>query len=199
MIRRPQTIGFLRGRLPHWEVQDGRYFVTVHLAGAIPAQGMQRIDQISTELANRKDNESADGTLPLMRTVFREMEKWLDAAPHNKLLSDSKLAELVVEAIQHRVRMQRWVVYEFVVMPSHIHLFMSVLQGTLKESMEDFKRWTGHQAGKLLELPNGRFWQDEWFDHWSRSDEQDERIIRYIQQNPVIAGLVKSATDWKYR
>ena len=108
-------------------------------------------------------------------------------------------SEIVVEAIHHRVQFQRWNVYEFVIMPSHIHLFLSVLQGTLKDSMEDFKRWTGHQAAKLAELPNGCFWQDEWFDHWSRSDEQDERIIKYIQQNPVTAGLVQSASDWQYR
>ena len=43
----------------------------------------------------------------------------------------------------------------------------------------------------MIDLPNGRFWQDEWFDHWPRSDEQDERIMRYIQNNPITAGLVK--------
>jgi hypothetical protein len=36
MIRKPETIDFWVGRLPHWEVVDGRYFVTIHLAGAIP-------------------------------------------------------------------------------------------------------------------------------------------------------------------
>ena len=199
MIRKPQTIGFWRGRLPHWEVEDGRYFVTVHLAGAIPSQGMQRIQQLSTELQKREDNQSAEASMPLMRTIFREMELWLDRTEHNTLLNNFKIAEIVVEAIHHRVQFQRWNVYEFVIMPSHIHLFLSVLQGTLKDSMEDFKRWTGHQAAKLAELPNGRFWQDEWFDHWSRSDEQDERIIKYIQQNPVTAGLVQSASDWQYR
>ena len=199
MIRRPQTIGFWRGRLPHWEVEDGRYFVTVHLAGAIPSQGMQRIQQLSTELQKREDNQSAEASMPLMRTIFREMELWLDRTEHNTLLNNFKIAEIVVEAIQHRVQLHRWIVYEFVIMPSHIHLFLSVLQGTLKDSMEDFKRWTGHQAAKLAELPNGRFWQDEWFDHWSRSDEQDERIMKYIQQNPVTAGLAKSASDWPYR
>lgn len=75
---------------------------------------------------------------------------------------------------------------------------MSVLKTTLKESLEDFERWTGHQAAKLVELPGGRFWQDEWFDHWSRSDEQDDQIDAYVFDNPRKAGLVQRSEDWKY-
>jgi len=63
-------------------------------------------------------------------------------------------------------------------------------------TIEDFKRWTGHQAAKLLGASGERFWQREWFDHWSRSDEEDERIAQYIRENPVKACLVAQYTDW---
>ncbi len=198
MTRRPLTLGFWRGRLPHWEVEDGRYFVTIHLAGAIPKQGIERIQQLSAELQQGESPNSVESQLPLMRTIFRQMEEWLDRAEHNTLLNAPAVAEMVIEAIQHRSQIQHWELFGFVIMPNHVHLFLSVLQGTLKESIDDFKRWTGHKAAKLISLPNDRFWQDEWFDHWSRSDEQDERIVRYIQQNPVKAGLVPAAADWKY-
>ena len=198
MIRRPVTIGFWHGRLPHWEVEDGRYFVTIHLHGAIPQQGEDRIAQQAEELKNRSVSAATDTGLPLMRTIFREMEEWLDQSQFNALLSTPEVASMVVEAIRHRMRIGRWHVYEFVVMPSHVHLFLSVLNGTLKESLEDFKRWTGHQAAKLIALPGDRFWQDEWFDHWSRSDEQDERIAKYIRQNPEKAGLISDHRQWKY-
>ena len=198
MVRKPQTIGFWRGRLPHWEVEDGRYFVTIHLAGAIPSGGEERIRLLSEELARKSTANADDSGLLVSRTIFREMERWLDSCEENSLLADSAIAEMVVEAIEHRVRTGRWIVYRFVIMPNHIHLFMSVLKTTLKESLEDFKRWTGHQAAKLAELPGGRFWQDEWFDHWSRSDEQDDQIDAYIFNNPRKAGLVKRPEDWKY-
>ena len=83
-------------------------------------------------------------------------------------------------------------------MPSHIHLFFEVLKGSLKETMEDFKRWTGHRTLEILRRGCERFWQDEWFDHWSRSDKEDERIIGYIRRNPEHAGLVKSFHDWPW-
>ena len=121
--------------------------------------------------------------LPLMRTIFREMGKWLDRVDHNTLLSEPSISEMMMEAIQHRVQTNHWQVFEFVIMPNLIHLFLSVFQGTLKESIADFKRWTGHQASRLVDLPNDHIWQDEWFDHWSCSDEQDERIKVHPKQS----------------
>ena len=198
MTRKPQTTGFWRGRLPHWEVEDGRYFVTIHLAGAIPDEAAEQIRLLSENFSKRPTAVEAASDFALSRTIFREMENWLDRAEDKLLLARPDLAEMIMEAIQHRVQTHRWMLHQFVIMPNHIHLFLSVITGTLKDSLEDFKRWTGHQAGKLADLPDGRFWQDEWFDHWSRSDEQDENIIRYIIDNPCKAGLVARAEDWPY-
>jgi hypothetical protein len=97
--------------------------------------------------------------------------------------------------------------FQFVVMPSHLHLFCPTAdasppgpngEGRLKGTLEQFKRWTGHRAGEVIDLGDGRFWQDEWFDHWSRSDEEDERIVAYIRHNPVKADLVKNHLEWPY-
>jgi putative transposase len=198
MIRKPQTTGFWQGRLPHWEVEDGRYFVTIHLAGAIPKSAAEQIRIMSKELTRKSSVAAADSDLMLTRTIFREMEKWLDSSQDNLLLSETEIANMVLEAIQHRAETQQWIVHQFVIMPNHAHLFLSVVNGTLKETIDGFKRWTGHQAAKIALLSGDRFWQDEWFDHWSRSDEQDDRIIRYIRGNPVKAGLVKDTANWKY-
>src|SRR5262249_26558332 len=103
---------------------------------------------------------------------------------------------MVAEAIAHRHECT-WNVLEWVVMPNHLHLFFEVLNAGLKYTVEDFKRWTGHRA-KELGIDGARFWQDEWFDHWSRSDEQDERIREYIRQNPVKAGLVRDYREWPH-
>ena len=167
------------------EVEDGRYFVTIHLAGAIPASGEERIRLLSEELSRKSSVSNAESGLLLSRTIFREMETWLDCSKENLLLADPAVAEMVVEAIQHRVKTVRWIVYRFVIMPNHIHLFMSVLKTTLKESLEDFKRWTGHQAAKLVDLPNDRFWQDECLAVTSR-------MIRLMRTSLTIPGR----PDW---
>jgi type I restriction enzyme R subunit/putative DNA methylase len=180
--------------LPHWEVEDGRYFVTIHLAGAIPKQGQDRIRALATEL-DSTSNSGVQAELRIQRRIYAEMESWLDRTEYASHLTHQQVAEMVIEAIIHR-HGRAWNMIDYVVMPSHLHLFFELISPGLKTCLEQFKRWTGHEAQRILGGDHDRFWQDEWFDHWSRSDEEDERIIDYIHQNPVKAKLVERAEEW---
>jgi putative transposase len=196
MIRHPETIEFWVGRLPRWEVVDGRYFVTIHLSGAIPQAGQERILAASAELRAAQSNR--DQRLKLQRKIFAEMENWLDSAEHRTDLADQRVAEMVMEAIEHRVQLGVWTMFEYVIMPSHVHLFFELGKDRLKLVLEGFKDWTGSRAARILRFEEARFWQKEWFDHWSRSDDEDERIAEYIRQNPVKARLVSDFVQWPY-
>src|SRR5262249_16192124 len=170
---------------------------TIHLAGAIPASGRQRLRSMAEQLRKTAHRNSPEW-LRRQRIVFREMEKWLDRAQRVTHLQDASVAEMVVEAIETRHQRKDWCVFEYVVMPTHIHLFCEMGRKGLKGTLEDFKRWTGHRAAQILHLDGKRFWQREWFDHWSRSDAEDEKIIRYIRDNPVKAGLAATSAAWPY-
>ena len=130
--------------------------------------------------------------------IFSEMERWLDRAERIVHLQNPKVADMVIEAIEHRQKCGDWNVFEYVIMPTHLHLFCELGGKGLKGTFEDFKRWTGHRAAQLLGLQDEAFWQREWFDHWSRSDEEDDRIVLYIQRNPEKAGLVGATSRWPY-
>ena len=41
---------------------------------------------------------------------------------------------------------------------------------------------------------HGVFWQREYYDHLIRSEEEFERVIRYVTENPAKAQL----KDWKW-
>lgn len=197
MVRKPQTIDFWVGRLPHWEVENGRYFVTIHLAGAIPSAGQQRIRSVVSEFEKHPNVNSSD-RIHHSRRIFREMENWLDRAPQRMDFNNPRVADVVKSAIEHRSDTGIWAMYEWVIMPNHIHLFFELLSGRLKPVLQNFKQRTGREAMKLTTSDHPRFWQREWFDHWSRSDEEDERIMRYIRENPVKAGLCEHPVDWPY-
>src|SRR5437899_811675 len=197
MTRKPKTTAFWVGRLPHWEMEDGRYFITIHLAGAIPAQGRQRLMELAEQVRAIEQKGGVEW-LSLQRAIFREMEAWLDRAEWNSKLRHPEIAAMVVEAIEHRQQRGDWHLFEYVVMPTHLHLFGEIGGMGLKETLEDFKRWTGHRAAKILAEDGDRFWQREWFDHWSRSDEEDEKIAQYIRDNPEKAGLVQRHIEWPY-
>jgi len=63
--------------------------------------------------------------------------------------------------------------------------------------MQSLKRYTAAKANKIL-VRRGPFWQHENYDHIVRNEHELERIIVYVLNNPVKAGLVKNRDDWKW-
>jgi REP element-mobilizing transposase RayT len=58
---------------------------------------------------------------------------------------------------------------------------------------------TAKRAKHLLDLDQTKaFWQDESYDHWIRSEREMQKIIRYVEWNPVKAGLAKSVDEWPW-
>jgi REP element-mobilizing transposase RayT len=168
------------------------------------------------EQLKKSNNRDDPNWLRTQRLIFAEMELWLDRAEWNPHFRDRDVAEMVADAIHHRHERRDWHMHEYVIMPTHIHLFCEIGPRGMKAVLEDFKRWTAHRAADLLQVGPAcragpdhaqrsrsasgtyRFWQREWFDHWSRSDAEDDRTITYIRNNPLKAGLATNYHDWPY-
>jgi hypothetical protein len=63
--------------------------------------------------------------------------------------------------------------------------------------LRSLKGFTGKQATKLLSLTEP-FWQDESYDRSVRSRDEFQKILGYIEENPVRAGLVSRAEDFPW-
>ena len=63
--------------------------------------------------------------------------------------------------------------------------------------MHTLKRYTAGECNRKLGR-SGAFWQDESYDHCVRDDDELERIIRYVESNPVNAGLVDHPAAWRF-
>jgi len=59
------------------------------------------------------------------------------------------------------------------------------------------KRYTAAECNRILQR-TGAFWQDESYDHCVADEDELGRIIQYIEQNPVKAGLVLAAVLWPF-
>jgi REP element-mobilizing transposase RayT len=86
----------------------------------------------------------------------------------------------------------------YVIMPDHVHLFV--------RGAHDFRlgHWVGllkQVLGKAAKLSPAKthLWQEGFFDHVIRSNESYAQKWNYVRENPVRAGLVKSAADWPYQ
>lgn len=59
------------------------------------------------------------------------------------------------------------------------------------------KRRSARESNKLLGRA-GEFWEHESYDHWIRDQEEWQRTVAYVRNNPVSAGLVKRWEDWPW-
>ena len=84
-----------------------------------------------------------------------------------------------------------WNTELFLLMPDHVHALISVpARCQLADIVGRWKQWTTRH----LKIS----WQKNFFDHRLRSYASANSKFKYIEQNPVRAGLVKEAKDWPY-
>ncbi len=81
-------------------------------------------------------------------------------------------------------------------MPNHVHLLVTS-KTPLPTWLRSLKGFTGHRALEMLGI-RGPFWQGESYDHLVRNDEEFSRIRRYIEWNPVKAGLVSLPEEFRW-
>jgi REP element-mobilizing transposase RayT len=82
-------------------------------------------------------------------------------------------------------------------MPNHVHLLITPLTSVPK-LLGSLKAATARRANLLLARSGKPFWQDESYDRVVRTQEEFRRIARYIENNPVRAGLVRTAEQYEW-
>jgi len=65
----------------------------------------------------------------------------------------------------------------------------------LADTLRLIKGSTARQCNQYLKR-SGQFWHHESYDHYIRNEEELYRIVKYMQNNPIKAGLVEKIEDW---
>jgi putative transposase len=73
-------------------------------------------------------------------------------------------------------------------MPHHVHLLVTPLIPVSK-LLQSLKRFTATEANRLSGRSGQLFWQAESYDRLVRNSQEFQRILHYIELNPVKAGL----------
>jgi putative transposase len=87
--------------------------------------------------------------------------------------------------------------HAFVIMPNHVHLLCTPVV-SLAEVLRRNKGPTARLANGLLGRHGVKFWQEEYFDRIVRIGDEFGRIRRYIEWNPVKAGLVALPEEFRW-
>src|SRR5208283_4187345 len=89
-------------------------------------------------------------------------------------------------------------VHDFVVMPNHVHLLISVPgEATIERAMQSIKGSFSFRARKELGFL-GEIWQRGFSEVGIRDAASLQAHRSYIEQNPVRAGLSNSPEEYPY-
>ena len=170
-----------RRRLPHVFATAQPVFLTWRLHGSLPPH-----------------RPFAGGTLSSGQ-AFAAMDRLLDEARTGPFyFRQPALADMVVEAIRYNAQILRhYVLHAFVVMPNHVHMLVTAAV-PLPRLTKSLKGITAKRANITLALTGKTFWQEESYDHVVRQEREFQSIRNYIEENPVRAGLVCQAGEYRW-
>ena len=142
---------------------------------------------------------------------FRKFETALDNAQSGPLwLKDERIVKEVAESLRYRDgKVYRLDAY--CIMANHVHAVFAPLAiqpsgeaqtnrlwyNTLASIMQSLKGYTARKANRLLGR-NDAFWHHESYDHSVRNTSEWQRIVTYVLNNPVKAGLIKDWEKWQW-
>ena len=117
-------------------------------------------------------------------------------ASGKSLFQSTRMTDLLVDVLRSHMRDGRFVIHEFVAMPNHLHVLLTIPgTTTLEKAVQLIKGTFSHRVKKELGF-NGEIWQRGFSDVRVINDASFEEHQRYIENNPVKAGLAVSPLDY---
>lgn len=173
----PSSSGWTyRGYLPHFDNGEVVQFITFRLYDSVPESV---IDQWKAEL-NWKESLAADSKETI--ELYKRIELYADAAYGQCFLKDNRISQLVENALLY-FDQQRYELYEWKIMPNHVHLLCKIYPGwKLEKIIHSWKLYTSHQANKILSR-TGQFWMEDYYDRYIRDKAHFINTMKYIQNN----------------
>jgi putative transposase len=108
-------------------------------------------------------------------------------------------AELFIDVLRTNTVAGKFKLHEFVVMPDHFHVLLTVDGNTsIERAMQLIKGGYSYRRKKELGLA-GEIWQQPGFSEVRVLDRKSYLAHKkYIDENPVKAGLAKTAEEYPY-
>ena len=197
-----------RRNLPHLQPPGATLFVTFRLADSLPWHVIENLLQKSREAEKRlqemTDPQERDREAYLEQR--RQFGHWDMALTQSKSgpfwLRQPEVAQIVADSL-HYLDQRVYKLDTYCIMPNHVHVVFTPLKKddgsyhALPSIMHSLKRHTAREANKILKR-NGRFWENESYDHVVRDESELGRIVQYVIYNPVKAGLAETWDVWSW-
>lgn len=191
--------------LPHIQPPGGIIFVTFRLSNSLPKKVIEQLKFdyiIILKLSENNKKQNREKEIKIKKLIDRYDQHLHKTQTGPFYLRKKEIAELVSDSIKYNDGKQ-YDLISFCVMPNHVHMLFQPLEISqekyvpISKITHSIKSYTANCANNFLNR-KGQFWDHESFDRYSRNDEDTIRIIKYILDNPVEAGLVSKREEWQW-
>ncbi len=207
---------YSRGYLPHRDDPGLYQFITYRMADSLPASKLKVFEAQARLLPPEK------------RDIYlrKQIEEWLDAGHGSCVLVQPEIAHCIIDTWK-RFANERYDLIAWVVMPNHVHVLIRTYEGaSLAKIVQSWKSFTGKRIKAIMDEESDRegtrragarrsqvwrsqvwrsqawrsqsVWMREYWDRYIRDWRHYHKVIDYIHNNPVKAGLVKKPEDWSW-
>jgi putative transposase len=145
-------------------------------------------------MAHPARNASAASILNPVRTFFVTTK----AAMGKRILQSGRNAGLLIDVLRALVMEDKFELHDFVVMPDHVHLLLTVRDDmTIEKAMQLIKGRFSHRLSKDFGYL-GEVWQRGFAEEQVMNRDSFEAHCRYIALNPVKAGLATAVDEYSF-
>jgi putative transposase len=196
---------------PHIQPAGATLFVTFRLFGSLPKNVLHEMKEdleYLKNLASKKNKPEIKKSINkdvylYQKKLFSKFEDYLHNSNTGPLyLKQDRIAKVVSDSI-HFYDKSKYDLLAYCIMSNHVHVVITPLPSgygshSLESIMHSIKSYSANVCNSILNRKGKKFWVHESYDHYSRNGDETQRIISYILNNPVKAGMVKDPEYWKW-
>jgi REP element-mobilizing transposase RayT len=166
-------------RLPHWDPEDAAMFITWRLHGSFPAP-----------------EPEWERLPPGKRFAAEDIALAKATGPH--YLRQPAIAEVIADALHYGAEtLHLYDLHAWVIMSNHVHILINP-HAPIPRITRAIKSYSAKHANIVLGRTGQPFWALESYDRWVRGPEEFEKIVRYIEFNPLKAGVVSAPEEYRW-
>jgi putative transposase len=148
----------------------------------------------ASDMAKPVRNARPESLRGISRTFFTTSK----TTEGRNLLQSERMALLFIDVLRSHVAAKKFKISDFVVMPDHVHLQLTVNESmSIEKAMQLIKGGFSYRVRKELGY-QGEIWQRGFSEIRILNRSSVLKHREYIDQNPVEAGLVDSPEKYPY-
>ena len=180
-------------KLPHWTKAGGIYAITFRLADSLPPAAAQALRLERFSIQRRATDQQRKLTVIERKRLHQlhetKVDQLLDKAHGECLLRRADIGQIVADALIHFDK-ERYQLLSWCIMPNHVHAVLQPAESAeLPQILHSWKSFTAHKINERLDRSGIEFWQDEYYDHLIRDEDDLIHCVEYAWSNPDHAEL----------